>query len=132
MLDSNIAELFKYMILVFGILLIIGTVMILFQMNTISDYQNRVNDTIARYGGLTTAAQTELKTVSTKQYDGIYSIDTHKSDVGAKPYGTAVNYTINVSIKNPLASSDSRYGSQIIHATRSGVATTTVRKPAAN
>lgn len=132
MLDSNIVELFKYMVLVMGLLLIVGVVIIGFQLNTISDYQNRVNDTIARYGGLTTAAVTELNTVSTQQYDGIYSIDSSNSDVGAKPYGTAVNYTIDIAIKNPLAATSSKYGSAVINGTRTGTAVTQVRQPSAN
>lgn len=132
MLDSNIVELFKYMVLVMGLLLIVGVVIIGFQLNTISDYQNRVNDTIARYGGLTTAAVTELNTISTQQYDGIYNIDSSKSDVGAKPYGTAVNYTIDIAIKNPLAATSSKYGSAVINGTRTGTAVTQVRQPSAN
>lgn len=132
MLDSNIVELFKYMVLVMGLLLIVGVVIIGFQLNTISDYQNRVNDTIARYGGLTTAAVTELNTISTQQYDGIYNIDSSKSDVGAKPYGTAVNYTIDIAIKNPLAATSSKYGSAVINGTRTGTAVTQVRQPNAN
>lgn len=132
MLDSNVVELFKYMILVMGILLIFGVVIIGFQLNTISDYQNRVNDTIARYGGLTTAAVTELNSISKDEYDGIYKIDTSKSDTGAKPYGTAVNYTIDIAIKNPLAATSPKYGSAVIDGTRTGTAVTQVRQPSAN
>ena len=117
MLDSNIVELFKYMVLVMGLLLIVGVVIIGFQLNTISDYQNRVNDTIARYGGLTTAAVTELNTVSTQQYDGTDIIASSNSDVGAKPQGTAVNYTIDIAIKNPLAATSYKNGPAVINGT---------------
>ena len=132
MLDSNIAELFKYFILCVGILFIVGVVMVLFQLNTISDYQNRVNDTIARDGGLTTSALSDLDNVSKTSYNGIFSIDTSKSDIGAKPYGTSVEYTINMKINNPLSNVKSSFGGPVISGTRAGTAVTEIRQPQAD
>lgn len=129
MLDSNIAELFKYFVLCVGLLFIVGVVMVLFQLNTISDYQNRVNDTIARDGGLTASALSDLNNVSKTTYGGIFSIDVGKSDIGAKPYGTSVDYTINMRINNPLSNVKSSFGGPVISGTRGGTAVTEIRQP---
>lgn len=131
MLDSNIAELFKYFVLCVGLLFIVGVVMVLFQLNTISDYQNRVNDTIARDGGLTASAVSDLNNVSKTSYGGIFSIDVGKSDIGAKPYGTSVDYTINMRINNPLSNVKSSFGGPVISGTRGGTAVTEIRQPQA-
>lgn len=81
---------------------------------------------------MTSAAISDLNNISKQSYDGIYTIDSSASDTGAKPYGTAVDYTITVKLKNPLSNVRSDYGSAIISGTRTGTAVTQVRQPDAD
>lgn len=137
MQESNAAEIIKTFITMIGLFFIFGMVYVFYKVNQVSDFEQDVNNSIERQGGLTASSIANLKKLSEDQYGGIFYIteaqydsnkngkldssDTtvkasnDKSFISGTPenlqYGTAFQYKINISVPIPFMSglSESQY-----------------------
>ena len=75
-------------------MLTVGAVLI--QVGEKNDYKQYVNDSIERFGGLTTEAVTDIKSYSERNFDGRFEI---KTTTEKKLYGESIPYTFEMTIK---------------------------------
>lgn len=74
MMEGAIMEYVKWMIGIFGLLIIIGIVILLFRMGEINGFQQEVNYQIERHGGLTEDAYVALDNYTRDSYNGCLEV----------------------------------------------------------
>lgn len=74
MMEGAVMEYVKWLIGIFGILLIVGLVVILFRMGEINGFQQEVNYQIERHGGLTDDAYIALDKYTRDSYNGCLEV----------------------------------------------------------
>lgn len=141
MLESSVSELFKYLLTALFLVFIVSVGLIIYQMNQIPGFKDNVSDIIARNGGLTTAAISEINSDGDTLYNGEFELNKSQSDLGSKPYGATVKYSLNVRFDAPMLSAlvpnnsgvytrpSGKQFKPVYEKTVSGIATSQVRMP---
>jgi cbb3-type cytochrome oxidase subunit 3 len=94
---SVIMELISYFTMFIMILFFVAVAIFLFELQHVNNFQQTVNHTIERHGGLTTEALIFLETHSNEHFRGRFTVFSEESGI-PKSFGESVAYTIEVDI----------------------------------